>query len=94
MAYVIGFYELGLEYGGPEEGGWYYETGDLVRTFAVVQDREEAHAKCRRANDLLQHIQRNKRAVSSVLYRGGRYGACLYEDKLPEHYPTTRPRYE
>jgi hypothetical protein len=91
--YVIAFYEVDMQYGGPEEGGWWYSTGRLVRVFKVVKDREEATRICRRANDLLHHLQRNKREVSSVIYDGGRYAAEVHEHNAPEYYPTERPYY-
>jgi hypothetical protein len=92
--YVIGFYELDREYGGPEEGGWWYDTGELVRPFAIVRNYDQANAKCRRANKLLDHIQRHKRSTGSVAYRGGRYAAMVFEDNLPKHHPQERPHYE
>jgi hypothetical protein len=30
MSYWVAVYETGREYGGPEEGGWWYDTGRLV----------------------------------------------------------------
>jgi hypothetical protein len=44
MLFVIGFYELDLGYGGPEEGGWWFESGTLVRLHRVMRDEAAAHA--------------------------------------------------
>ena len=31
MKYVVAFYAVDRAYGGPEEGGWWFDTGELVR---------------------------------------------------------------
>lgn len=94
MAYTLAFYERWLSYGGSEEGGWWYETGDLVRALRIVATTEdEAFAKCRRANSLLNHLQRRKRSVSSVAYSGGRHKVDCFEGTPPAHTPTQRPYY-
>lgn len=31
MRSIVAFYEVDREYGGPEEGGWHYNTGRFVR---------------------------------------------------------------
>lgn len=93
--YVLAFYESDRVYGGPEEGGWWYNTGDLVRVFKIVKGTEnQAWAKARRANDLLGHLQRHKRSTSSMAYSGGRHVVQVYENTAPSHYPTERPYYE
>ena len=33
IEYKIGIYAITSCYGGAEEGGWYYEDGDLIHTF-------------------------------------------------------------
>lgn len=93
--FVIGFYELDRAYGGPEEGGWWYDCGQLVRAFRVAHSEAEAIRLCRRANDLLHRLQRNKRDIGSVIYSGGRHCAWFSDDgRLPSHWPETRPYYE
>jgi hypothetical protein len=105
--YILAFYEIDRRYGGPEEGGWWYDCGRRVRMFRVTPNEELAYIWARRANDILQVVQRNKRDVGSVLYSGGRY-CCevyqdsapqrycceMYQDSVPEYYPETRPHYE
>lgn len=94
MSYVVAFYEIDRVYGGPEEGGWWYDTGALVRVFRVVRSEVRAYSIARRANALLDRLQRGKRSVGSVAYEGGRYEAAVYERTAPDHYPEQRPRYE
>lgn len=97
MAFIIGFYEVDRVYGGGEEGGWWYDTGDLTRAFRLIKNEDDAYAACRRANHLLTFFQdknRQIRPVSSVIYSGGRFEANVFENALPTHYPEERPHYE
>jgi hypothetical protein len=93
-SYVVAFYEVDRAFGGPEEGGWWYDCGQLVRVFATTKSENKAFEIARRANDLLNTLQRNKRDTGSVLYRGGRHSAFVYENTAPQCFPETRPHYE
>jgi hypothetical protein len=99
MRYAIHVYELGMGYGGPEEGGWWFTYGDLRRTLRRRwKTKGEAARACRRMGDLLERMQdrnRSLRPLSSMAYSGGRY--CLEVHpvgKAPKHFPEFRPRYE
>ena len=92
--FVVAFYELDRDYGGPEEGGWYFTTGSLVRVFKVARTKERATALAARADRLLNYLQRNKRSLGSALYIGGRHTAMAYARTAPEQFPQQRPHYE
>lgn len=97
MAFTLAFYEVDRQYGGSEEGGWWFASGTLERTFKVVKNENEAYRLCRRANDLLRLFQdknRRIRPVSSVAYSGGRFACEVYDGAVPAFYPEERPRYE
>lgn len=94
MRFVIAFYELDRHFGGPEEGGWWYDAGTLARVFRVCTSETIANAHAARANSLLARVQRHRRHVGSVLYDGGRFSACVFERTAPEAFPAVRPRYE
>lgn len=91
--YVLAFYELDRAYGGREEGGWWYDTGNLVRLVGVVKTKAEADRICDRANRLLRHLQRNKRPISSVIYGGGIYRLEAHPDLAPGFWPESKPTY-
>lgn len=38
--YVLAFYDIDRAYGGPEEGGWWYDTGQLVRVWRTLKSEE------------------------------------------------------
>ncbi|PZX14230.1 hypothetical protein LX81_03029 [Palleronia aestuarii] len=92
--HVVAFYEIDRAWGGPEEGGWWYDCGELARILKVVPSADAAHDLAARANRLMDRLQRGKRDVGSVIYAGGRYAACVLEDTAPRAFPETRPHYE
>ena len=95
--YVIGLYEVELAYGGPEEGGWWYRRGQLVRTVAVFRNENKAYAYSRKLNRRLESREfgpnRGKRELSSVL-SDGEYQIEVHENLAPAFYPEVRPHYE
>lgn len=93
MHYIVALYEIDRAFGGPEEGGWWFPTGQLQRLLAFASTREQACHLADRANRLLERLQRHRRPVSSILYVGGRYEAVIFEWTAPEVIPETRPQY-
>lgn len=93
MRSILAFYEIDRNYGGPEEGGWWYDSGTFVRAIAIHYDDKAAIAAQRRANRLLERLQRHKPDVSSAIYNGGRYRALTFSGLPPAHFPAERPAY-
>ncbi|GMN04454.1 hypothetical protein [Erythrobacter sp. MTPC3] len=91
--YTVGFYEIDRAFGGPEEGGWWFDTGTLIRLHSVHRNDNAAWAVANRANRLLERLQRGKRGVDSVIYEGGQYRAFVFADVPPAHFPATAPTY-
>ena len=89
--HIVAFYDIDRAYGGPEEGGWWFDTGALRR---VVPDADAACALAARANRLMERLQRGRRSVESVAYDGGRLAACVFQDTAPPAFPETYPHYE
>ena len=94
MRYILAFYEIDRVFGGSEEGGWWFDTGTLVRIHSVRRDEARAVAAAVRANRLLERLQRCSRSVRSVLYTGGRHQLCAFENIAPSYFPKVRPDYE
>ena len=99
--YTVAVYELDRRYGGPEEGGWWYDCGQLMRTVKVFKDEDQAYAFCRRYNRPLAFRREAQRGVrygrlplSSVNYSGGHYQAEVHKHMPPLNYPQGRPHYE
>lgn len=96
--FIFVAYEVDRAYGGSEEGGWWFSTGELRRVLGTARLTEkEAYARSRRLNAWLDRMQKYLRPVSSVIYSGGRYQVNVYdtaEEVYPEYYPRHRPHYE
>lgn len=92
--YTVAVYLSELAYGGPEEGGWWYECGELVKVICVFGSEEKAIEYTRRMNDKLrQTLNKGRREISSVLSNGV-YRAMVMCDYPPRYYPERRPYYE
>lgn len=83
----VNVYEVSRNYGGPEEGGWWYDTGHCVETrrCATRADAERVQAALR------DEYPRTGRR-SSVL--GGDDYEVVIEDGPGRDYPEHRPHYE
>src|SRR3546814_5562463 len=57
MRYIIALYEIDRAYGGAEEGGWWYDTGELARLLALAPTEARAIQLADRANRLLERLQ-------------------------------------
>ncbi len=60
MRFIVALYEVDRAYGGPEEGGWFYDTGALTRPLRVCRTEAAAIALACRVNRLLDRIQRHR----------------------------------
>jgi hypothetical protein len=91
FAFYVNVYELDRVYGGPEEGGWWFTTGKLVKT--KTADTLEQALFLEEA--LEQEYQRGTglQNCGSVLYAGGDYTVQI-DDVPGADWPTEYPRYE
>lgn len=94
MGWVVAAYELDRHYGGPEEGGWWYNSGELRRVLKVCHREDEAYRLARRLNKIIGKMQEGRPNIYSMAYQGGQIGIEVYRYKAPEFYPEERPHYE
>jgi hypothetical protein len=83
----VNVYSLERNYGGPEEGGWWYDSGDPVRSVKAYTDAE--------ADSLVENFKQHYPSTGnrySVL--GGEDYGVYVEDHPAAAFPTERPRYE
>ena len=91
--YCVAVYLAELAYGGPEEGGWWYDTGELVKLIRVFGDEDQAYKFAARMNGKFDKtLNKGRRPKSSVLSEGV-YEADVFEDYAPKRYPERRPHY-
>ena len=85
----ITVYFVTREYGGPEEGGWWYDWYEMRESFDV-RDTDEAVAK--RLFDALDEYCEPEVPLSSVASRGSLI--VFWEQQQGEFASTERPHYE
>lgn len=92
--FVVAVYLVDRAYGGPEEGGWWYDCGERVRIMGVFKNEARARDKCRRINRLLHAtLNDGRRDINSVLSEG-MYSAKIHRGDSPKYWPAQRPHYE
>ena len=96
MTYLVSVYIQDRVYGGPEEGGWWYTAGGLVRTLRLFRNQDAAYEYCRRLNEKLASRQTGpntgRRSISSVL-SDGEFVARVDENYAPPKFPEEAPYY-
>jgi hypothetical protein len=100
----VALYVVSLAWGGPEEGSWYYDAGELVTDPdlytqlggypAAFPTEGEAYAYCARLNLKIASLNEGRRPKSSVASEGEYEVLVLEVPMLPRHWPGTPPRYE
>lgn len=95
--YMVAIYEMSRHYGGPEEGGWWYDAGDLARLVCVSKNEHDAYRIAGRMQHLYRmFVKKNRRFRErfSMAYTGGDYEFMVYAGLPPMHFPEVRPHYE
>jgi hypothetical protein len=92
LKYFIHKHEVELAYGGPEEGGWWYNIGTPVEDWIPegFATEDEAYERCHELNE--QEHERRQREEDS--YRSTHYSYSVHETTVMRPFPETRPRYE
>jgi hypothetical protein len=97
--YCVAIYMTDREYGGPEEGGWWYNSYEPIARYGYLtrcfQTYEEARVY---ENELRSFIEKEKlnegrRHPNSVL-SDGHFTTYITEGHYPEDLPRERPHYE
>lgn len=88
--WTVGVYTQYQQYGGPEEGGWYYSAGDLTWHGAMkfFDNYDEAFAYAQKLWVMVDDD--NKREGSTEVRLTVR---CTTESMPDTHYPRERPYY-
>lgn len=88
--WFVNVYELDRGYGGPEEGGWWYD----IRT-PVHSVRADSKVAAERIAEQLQedYPEEGERPIYSVIYDGGAHSIRV-ENHPPVREPQSVPHYE
>jgi hypothetical protein len=90
--------------GGPEEGGWYFDSGEICSdpeliVFGTIFATGHDDRAVRMAAEIQDHLDRDwnvgdhARPLDSVL-SAGRYEARVHDGWPPHVFPAERPHYE
>lgn len=105
--YTVAIFLVDRAYGGPEEGGWWYDTGTRVDSTdehgqtdvpKIFQDQDAADAFARHVNEALDAPPlgantKRRSDIGSVLSQG-RYQAQVCGGYPKPYWPDQRPHYE
>lgn len=91
--FYVNLYLDDRAYGGPEEGGWWFDCGEPVRSFGFHTRSRAARwlPRIQRLADAKNKAER-RREPSSVICEG--WYAARIEDAPAANYPAQRPHYE
>jgi len=102
--WTVAIYLVDRAYGGPEEGGWWYDCGerqDMVfdniqpgLLLSVHLSEDDAIARCEFVQDRLNTGPNVGRREISSMASTGRYYAEVHRGYPPHHYPERTPHYE
>jgi hypothetical protein len=87
--WFVGVYSVGRSYGGPEEGGWWYDTGELVQQTAVNSYDEAEEVRQR-----LYDGEFPDTGKSSSVLGGDDFRIAIGIEPHAKSFPDTKPRYE
>jgi len=100
----VALFLVTLSPGGPEEGGWWFDSGEVVTDpslyarlgshLAAFPTEEQAYAHCARMNERIGVLNEGRRPKSSVRSEGEYEVLVLELPMLPRHWPDTPPRHE
>jgi hypothetical protein len=88
-SWYVTAYELNQEYGGPEEGGWWYTTETVVDVAGPFVSQLAA----KQAADRWAERYPRTHQYTSVIYSGGDYSIRI-APRPGKNSPEERPRYE
>lgn len=86
--WFVGVYDVDRGYGGPEEGGWYFDAGTLVRQIAVSSYDEAERVR----NELREEFPKTDRRYSVL--GGADYDITIGIEPPRDMFPEQTPRYE
>lgn len=85
----VNAYRITRHYGGPEEGGWWFDCGEPLGSLPCTSQRE-AKSKVDEMRAKFEHLAEGD--INSVL--GGAEVRVYIEEKFARVFPETRPHYE
>lgn len=90
--FSVAIYEVHRAYGGPEEGGWYYDVGNRINeTVRTFQNSPEGRYEAERYLESLHALQFPRSLERWFLQP---HTSRVFSEQLPDgHFPKRRPVY-
>lgn len=92
--FQVGLYLHNRAYGGPEEGGWWYDTSSLQGDVLTFTSYEEALRTMRLLNSNLKTTGVNAGRDNNSVNSEGVYQYCAFTGQAPPGTPRVVPHYE
>ena len=90
--WYVNEYEERRRYGGPEEGGWWFDAGHYITCHGAYPFRSMAVRRWRRLQSYVADLRADRHKPGNVLCSGW---PVLYVENAPgASWPDRRPRYE
>ena len=91
--FFVNEYEVGRDYGGPEEGGWWYDVGKFKKCRGIYTLEEQALDRKRVLIPLMERQNKDKHRPDSVLCHND-WSDTYIELHEGRSFPKERPHYE
>lgn len=85
---VVALYETWTRYGGPEEGGYYYECGFPIKAVCVFNKKQAIRTAIQLQQEALKEFGSERDYLGWPNFR------VTFEQGYPKPYPEQRPHYE
>ena len=85
---TVCLYDCRSCYGGPEEGGWYYESGYPLRTVCIFSKKQAVKAAIELEAFAKEEFGSDKDNLGWATYR------ICFDTDYAKPYPQTKPHYE
>ena len=92
MSWYVNEYETDRAYGGPEEGGWWYDTGRFVECHGTFPTEAAAEQRRQELAGYLRDRRAGRRGPGAVGSEGI-WPVLVVEDAPGADYPAQRPVY-
>ena len=90
--YYVNLYDTNRQYGGPEEGGWWYDSGEFVECRGVFGSLERAEQAADSMEADIAQLREGLYPPGSMLCTG--WPLLRVQDHAGKNYPEKRPHYE
>ena len=95
--FYVTLYETNRVYGGPEEGGWWFDTGEPLfdshnKCFSTVEETKN-YVNSQELIDYLKELNEGRLEIGSV-NSDGYFQFYIDDESFPKAFPEVRPHYE